>query len=149
MEYYAAVKKNKGCLHTIDGSQHLIMSEVASRGSTQGPQDQLGWTDGSQYVTMSEVASQGPTQGPPGPAVLEDALGCSPGRRHFVELGFGGLFFYAEKGLQRKDFILLCLQPSKLPSHSQCRCCPGSRSRNILHTHVRAGMALPVKKHPR
>ena len=43
VEDYAAVKNNKGHLHAVDGSQHLIMSEVASRGSTQGPQDQLYW----------------------------------------------------------------------------------------------------------
>ena len=66
VEYYAALTKNKGCLHATDGSQHVTMSEVASRGSTRGPH---------------------------GGAALLGPLNCSPGSRHFVEHGFGGLFF--------------------------------------------------------
>lgn len=65
VEYYAAVKKNTGCLH------HRRISAFDDE-----------WS-----------GLMGFHAGAPGPAVLEDPLGCSPGRRHFVEGGFGGLIF--------------------------------------------------------
>ena len=49
-----------------------------------------------------------------------------------------GLIFLSREGFTEKRFRLTLSPAQRAPPHSQCRRCPGSPSRNTLHTQVRA-----------